>query len=235
MRITGDDNRARLSFVVGGRWFCPGCASALVEHDGLLSCPTCGACVNRFVGSLVELYVHPAVPIETDSNAVNPLLRAAMYGATEVARSIWRHSPAMRSVRGANSESAAELALAAGHCATAVALFHVESSELPPGRDPAASLKRLMYELSEGIACAGWLTDLEHILWHVAHSADPIPERVDHPGFSELDQAARDDLPWLSDLCGGWFRYGEHGPELVSVAAWSVSHEVWVRRLPTPD
>jgi len=217
-RVSSDPD-SHLPYTVGGTWFCPGCATHLEERDGRLSCPTCGSCLNRFVHDLVEFYVHPSVSSsDLTSSNINPLLRAAMSGETEVARAISDRAPAMRTARGANGESPAQLALAAGHIGTAVALFRNESSPLPD--DPLDLLQRLMSELSETITCAAWLDELEHVLWDVANSNEIAPSV-----FSELGQKQRDDLQWLSQLAQGWFRYGAHGPEFVDSDTWDVLHE----------
>src|SRR5687767_4326579 len=57
--VRGTAGDLRLSFTVGGNWFCPGCASGIVERDGQLMCPSCGTCLNRLVFELVDLFVHP--------------------------------------------------------------------------------------------------------------------------------------------------------------------------------
>lgn len=204
----------------------------MAEQDGLVACATCGSCINRFIHQLVEFYVHPNIEPEPEPTP-NALLRAALYGHTEVARAIWTKSPALRSARGANGESAAELALAAGHFGTAVGLFRAEALVLPEKRDPEALLGEVMSELSEAFACAGWLNDLEHYLWHLADGKETLPKSVDYAGFSSLPTTVREDLLWLSRLCGGWIRYGQCGPEFISAEAWSAEHQAWVASWPT--
>jgi rubrerythrin len=48
----------RLTFVVGGVWFCPGCGVRLSEADGDLGCPSCGRLINDLIRILVELHPH---------------------------------------------------------------------------------------------------------------------------------------------------------------------------------
>ena len=57
--VRGTADELRLSFTVGGNWFCPSCANGIVERDGQLACPSCGTCLNRLVFELVDLFVHP--------------------------------------------------------------------------------------------------------------------------------------------------------------------------------
>ena len=224
-----DTEAAQLRFVVGGVWYCPGCASRLVERDGRLCCPACGACLNRFVHQLVEIFVHPAVtdpPLGDDS----PLLRASVLGQTEVARAIATHSPDMLTIRGAGGESPEQLALAANHVGTAVALLRA-SRHVP--LDSQALLEALMEELSEQVACAGWLDSLEHYLWYVIQSKQPLPTGVDPWGFGRILPTVRDDLRWLSELTHGWFHYPNAEPEFISLDDWIPIHAQWVERWPT--
>jgi hypothetical protein len=46
------------TFKVGGRWSCPGCGVPMVEHAGLIQCPTCSLCLNEFIYNLVERHPH---------------------------------------------------------------------------------------------------------------------------------------------------------------------------------
>ena len=223
-----------LRFQVGGTWYCPGCACLMIERDGDLSCSACGCRLNRFIHSLIEFYIHPPVSLTPAQGGPNALLRAAMYGQREVARAIWHNSPDLRSTRGANGESPVALALAAGHFGTAVALLRAESPEALACRDPAAILEGAMSELSDEVACAGWLKDLEHLLWHVAHSAEVLPDSIDYSGFSDLPPLVREDLAWLSIMCGGWVHYGEGGTEFLPASAWEIEHARWRASWQTP-
>lgn len=221
---------AALGFLVGGTWFCPACASRMSERNSQLSCPTCGACLNRLVHDLVEVFVHPSTTERCEGSDIGPLLCAALAGETEVARAIWIHSPQMRSARGAAGESAAELALAAGHSATAVALLRSAGEPLPSTVEPRGLLERMMSEISEAIACAGWLENLEHLLWHVAHSTSVLPENLDPCGFRRLTSSTCEDLRWLARLSGGWYAFTDERPAFFPLPEWSVIHQRWAER-----
>jgi len=48
-----------LSFIIGGNWFCPGCACAIPEKSpGNLRCPNCQKQLAEFVQALVEFHPH---------------------------------------------------------------------------------------------------------------------------------------------------------------------------------
>ena len=49
---------SKFSFVVGGKWFCPGCGIAMVEHDGDVRCSQCELSLNEFIYQLIEVHPH---------------------------------------------------------------------------------------------------------------------------------------------------------------------------------
>jgi len=51
-----------LGFFIGGNWFCPGCACAILEESpGNLRCPSCQKQLAEFVHALVEFHPHHAI------------------------------------------------------------------------------------------------------------------------------------------------------------------------------
>lgn len=48
----------KLSFLVGGEWFCPGCGISMEEKDGFIRCPKCSLSLNEFIYVLVEVHPH---------------------------------------------------------------------------------------------------------------------------------------------------------------------------------
>jgi DNA-directed RNA polymerase subunit M/transcription elongation factor TFIIS len=48
----------KVSFVVGGEWYCPGCGVPTIETDGYVRCPRCGLSLNEFIYVLVEIHPH---------------------------------------------------------------------------------------------------------------------------------------------------------------------------------
>lgn len=223
---TEEQGTDALSFQVGGRWYCPGCSAQIHERSGQLSCDYCGCSINRFVHSLVEHFIHP--PERSQRHSVsNPLLKAAMYGYTEVARAISLRRPELRSSLSDTGHTPSELALAAGHIGTSVALARCGR---PPGRllpNPTHLLINLMRELSEASACANWLVDLEHLLWKSAARHQGLPEAQDPFGLSRLPNTVAEDLAWLSDLADGWVHWTVRGPEWLSIQEWTQQHEAW--------
>lgn len=48
----------KFSFLVGGKWFCPGCGVQMIEKDGFIRCPQCDLSLNKFIRPLVEQHPH---------------------------------------------------------------------------------------------------------------------------------------------------------------------------------
>lgn len=93
----------------------------------------------------------------------------------------------------------------------------------PPPSHKTADLARelLLYkmrEYSEELHCAGWLCDLEFLLWE-------IPEQQDHPAVQARRQCAS-ECRELAELAGGWWVYedetrpGERGPVFIPMERW---------------
>jgi hypothetical protein len=76
----------------------------------------------------------------------------------------------------------------------------------------AFGLLGLMTGLSEDLWCAGWLDDLEYILW------DGSP---DQPlGLGVLTRRQRKLLRMLSEECAGWWIWKDGNPKFVSLEWW---------------
>ena len=79
----------------------------------------------------------------------------------------------------------------------------------------ATALADYMSELSEKAYCAGWMMDLEAVLWQ------SVLEGPFHYGRLELTSAHVDRLHALSEACGGWIIYRDR-MEFVSLSEWLV-------------
>lgn len=79
----------------------------------------------------------------------------------------------------------------------------------------AHALLQWFLVISEDEYCAGWMSDLEHELWHRAVSG-------------ETEDAKR--LKTLAELCSGWWVWkndpGE--PGFVALPEWLQRHEAWL-------
>jgi hypothetical protein len=85
-------------------------------------------------------------------------------------------------------------------------------------RIAAELLQRLMSDISEETWCAGWLSDLEYLLWDAVAG-----ERPDWCG-PEIPKQLR----FLSDRCGGWMVWDkERGQEYLPLDDWLSRYASW--------
>jgi hypothetical protein len=67
------------------------------------------------------------------------------------------------------------------------------------------------------------------MLWHLLEARRPLPEDIDPWGFSNLPGGVLDDLGWLADDAGGWWRWDERagGARFAERIAWQVAYREW--------
>ena len=82
-------------------------------------------------------------------------------------------------------------------------------------------LAELMSGISEGHYCAGWLIDLEYILWAMLQGGNR------EFGFSPVEQDDIDRMRELSGLVGGWiwWKDGEH--PFIPLAEWETKYAMY--------
>jgi hypothetical protein len=71
-----------------------------------------------------------------------------------------------------------------------------------------------MSQLSEETYAASWLIDLELCLWRAVVDG-PAGTILGPNGHNEVEE-----LKWMSDAAGGWFTWGEDGPEFLPMEEW---------------
>src|SRR3954471_18988974 len=83
--------------------------------------------------------------------------------------------------------------------------------------------------LSDSFACAGWLDDIEFILWCVTRG-EPFPRNEQNPyGFAELSEEAIEDLQFLCKKSQHW-PYWDQAEERVRMAPlirWKYMYQDW--------
>lgn len=78
-------------------------------------------------------------------------------------------------------------------------------------------LKELMSKISESTWCAGWLIDLEFVLW----------KYTQHPP-NLLTEAEGKALLWLAEQAGGWWVWIDKlGPQFVGMNEWWGIYKQW--------
>jgi hypothetical protein len=92
----------------------------------------------------------------------------------------------------------------------------------------AAQLADCMSDISEKCYCAGWLFDLEYILWHAVISGPTVFGN----GYITSEQIEL--LKILSSACGGWITFDLDAPRDVSSKKW-IPLEYWKAHFNNPD
>lgn len=88
----------------------------------------------------------------------------------------------------------------------------------------------LLSEISESCYFAGWLHDVEHEVWDMLGSKEPVQYGMSHVSPTDLARAEA-----LSKAIGGWVQY-EQGPRFVPAGEWARRHAAWVnKRTPKRD
>lgn len=107
------------------------------------------------------------------------------------------------------------------------------ADQAPPAAAARDLLNDLMSDISQAIVCAGWLRDLEFLLWELLESGT-LPDALDPWGFRALTAADRTDLRWLADLAGGWWRWSDdsNAEVFIETSAWRDLHARWSRAQP---
>lgn len=83
-------------------------------------------------------------------------------------------------------------------------------------------LEALISQISEDRWCAGWLTDIEHLLWDDAAGTEPRHCTADEPA----------ELRLLSERCGGWVAWESVAaePRRIPMPDWLDRHAAWTAR-----
>jgi hypothetical protein len=72
-----------------------------------------------------------------------------------------------------------------------------------------------MSDLSERSYCAGWMIDLEYVLW------DAVVDAPRNYGFPAITNEHIDQLKELSDSCGGWIKFDDDkGESFIPMDEW---------------
>ena len=175
----------------------------------------------------------PAAPIRWAAKALekmslNPLQSAILSGDVEAARSAARADPTLLDSRTDVGTPIVSLARGTGSATMLVAMLRV-ANEVPDSIAARKLLNDVMREISHAAACAGWLRDLEFLLWQLFDGGE-LTEEVDPWGVRALSAEERAELRWLSELAGGGWCFDDASGEVrfVGAAEWRGIHVAWV-------
>jgi hypothetical protein len=162
---------------------------------------------------------------------VSDLTDAILNGDIGRVRALIRDRPALMSEPGASGTLPLDLARNKGRVDAEVALAVAGA----PGhrvRDARELLERMMSELSNDFACAGWLSELEYLLWASVVGDGPAVADRDACGLGALGPEASSDLGRLARAACGWYVWDASTSKATFLAMdeWIEEYSRWRRR-----
>ena len=161
---------------------------------------------------------------------MNALLTAILDQNADRVRDLAAAQPALLSERSASGSLPFDVAHSSGYIQIAVALLR----EGAPGSERISDFGGLLADyiahLSHSFACAGWLTDIEFVIWcFVVGDELPIEDAF---GFHRVTSDELADLRFLSERCQKWPRWDEreHRVCVVSLTRWQHLYREWYER-----
>jgi hypothetical protein len=158
---------------------------------------------------------------------VSDLTDAILAGDIVKARVLMRERPELLKERSATGTLPRDLARRKGISELEAALLVAGAPSDVPSCSPDDLLLSVLYELSDSHAAAGWLGELEFLVW-----AGVIGDvAVEDPyNLSRLPHELASDLQALARRAGGWPAWHEpDGPTLVTMETWLHQYEAWRR------
>ena len=161
---------------------------------------------------------------------MNALLTAILDQKVERVRELAATQPALLSERSASGELPFEVAHSSGYIQIAVALLRQSA----PGSERLSNYAELLQDyfahLSHSHACAGWLSDIEFIIWCIS-VGDALPIE-DVYGFRGLTSDELADLQFLSGRCQGWPYWDERKRRvcIASLTRWQYLYREWYEK-----
>ena len=163
----------------------------------------------------------------SDAFRVNALLKAIFDQKADRVRELAASQPALLSERSASGSLPFEVARSNGYIQITVALLRLSAPGSERLRDYGELLNDYFRHLSDSHACAGWLSNIEFIVWCIAvGEALPIEDVY---GFLSLPADELADLRFLSERCQGWPHWDEQEERvgIVSLTRWQRLYREW--------
>ncbi len=136
-------------------------------------------------------------------------------GRIDEVRSLIKSNPEMLGIRSEIGSLPYQIAINKGLANQQTALLRAEA----PGSENFTEYPDLIIhylgDISEDYACAGWLFDIEFIVWKIAFENQSV---ADEPyGFNKIDEETKEDLRFLSQKAEGWAVWRDEDPEPVFI------------------
>jgi hypothetical protein len=145
----------------------------------------------------------------------SPLIQAILDGRINMVRDLIRNNPEMLGIRSEIGSLPYQIACNKGLVNQQTALIRANAPGSENFKAYSALLIDYLSEISENYACAGWLIDIEFIIWKVVFTKQLLSD--DCFRFNEIDEETKEDLRFLSQKANGWAGWTDDESEAVFV------------------
>jgi hypothetical protein len=159
---------------------------------------------------------------------MSPLIAAILDGDILAVRRLCKSNPELIAVPSEAGTLPQRVARDKGRADIQVALIRANASRTGGSADYATLLINYIQELSQQHARAGWLDEVEFLIWQLISTDEAL--RDDPFGFTMLREEEADDLRFLSRRSGGWAIYTNEGPRFVAMEQWEGIFDEWRRK-----
>lgn len=157
----------------------------------------------------------------------SPLIQAVLDGRIDVVRDLIKNHPEMLSIRSESGRFPYEVAVKKGLANQQTALLRAEA----PGSENFAEFSSLLIhylsDISYDYGCAGWLGNIEFVIWQIVFTDDPYSDEVVR--WDMIDEETKKDLRFLCQKAKGWAAWSEveHDSVFVPLEKWE---KIWNER-----
>jgi hypothetical protein len=156
---------------------------------------------------------------------VSDLTDAILDGDIVRARVLIGERPELLKARSATGTLPLDLARRKGIAELEATLLVAGAQGDVPSRSPEDLLVSVLHELSDAHAAAGWLGELEFLVWAGVIGDDAIEDPYN---LSRLPRELASDLQALARKAGGWPAWREpDGAALVTMETWLHQYNAW--------
>ena len=161
------------------------------------------------------------------------LTQAILDGNITRVRALVRDTPSLLSEPSSNGTLPLDLAREKGRLDVEVTLVMAGAPTAQPLRPAGQLLEMALSELSEDHARAGWIVDLEYLVWTSVVGAGAEIVEHDTFGLGRLGRDVASELGELANRAGGWVAWDSesHAPALVTMETWLNKYDQWRKAL----
>lgn len=156
-----------------------------------------------------------------DGQIVTPLTEAILKDDARGLQVLAEADPRLLTQRSEGGLFPLDLAWRAGKICCVATLVRL-GAPAQQGIELREVLEQLMRSISQRHSCAGWLEELEYLLWSALLDDAAIADDTFH--FADIDAQTKSDLMFLSEKTGGWIMMFS---EFVPLVEWNLLYAQW--------